>query len=336
MKIIYLGTPEFAVLPLKKIIESKHKILAVVSQLDREKDKRGNLKPTAVKEFALSRSIEVLQYENVSSEGLEKIKELKPDCMITVAFGQILSDEFLKIAPVYNIHASLLPKYRGSSPIQAAILNGDTVAGVTIMQTVKKMDAGDIVLQDKIEIGKYEPFHSLHDRLSILGADLIIKALDDIEAGKAILIPQNEKEATTVKKITKNDGKIDWSESAELIARKVYAYNPWPSAYTSYGEDSIKIFDARVVDVNNQKSAKKAHGNQENTTKAAKNSVILGITHGKILKSCQSDGICVQCGQGILQILSLQAAGKRRLAASEFLRGYSLSVGKEFGEVIAQ
>ncbi|MCL2797562.1 MAG: methionyl-tRNA formyltransferase [Firmicutes bacterium] len=335
MNVIFLGTPEFAVSSLAAILNSSHRVLAVVSQPDRETDKKGRVVPTPVKAFISGRwpgasgqikedgfmsqtpnpesrtpnpAPYVLQFDSVSKEGIEAVKALNPDVMVTAAFGQILSDEFLSIAPVYNVHASLLPLYRGSSPIQAAILNGDKETGVTVMQTVKDLDAGDILLQEKLAIGEDEPFYSLHGRLAELGAKLIVEALDKAEKGSLSPASQNHASATHTQKIVKSHGRIDWSEGADLIARKIRAYNPWPTGYTFFDRDNIKIFEAKTINMD----------------------TLCDVAPGTILCASEKAGLCVQCGSGILSILSLQAPGKRVLPVNEFLRGYRIAVGAKF------
>jgi len=198
----------FAVPSLKKIVAGGHRVVAVISQPDREADKKGRLLPTLVKTAAIELNLPVYQFDSVSKE-VDFIVSLKPDLMVTAAFGQMLSDAFLAVAPVFNVHASLLPLYRGSAPIQAAILNGDAYTGITIMRTVKEMDAGDIVLQDKIAIESGDTYGTLHDKLAQVGADLIAKAIGDFANAKTVFTPQEKHAATYVKKITKADRWID-------------------------------------------------------------------------------------------------------------------------------
>ncbi|MCL2062218.1 MAG: methionyl-tRNA formyltransferase [Firmicutes bacterium] len=311
MNIVYLGTPQFAVLPLQAVLNSTHSVAAVISQPNRETDKKGRVMPTPVAEFAQQNGLRVLQYPNVCTrEAIAAVAALKPDVMVTAAFGQLLSAEFLSIAPVYNIHASLLPAYRGSAPIQAAILNGESQTGITVMKTVLAMDAGDILLSQKIAIEADEPFYSLHDRLSALGAVLLVKALDLLQSGSFTLTPQNPRLATYTKKITKADGLLDFSLSAEILARRVRAYNPWPAAFTFYKGQYIKIYAAKSI----------------------KTEPMRNIPCGTVIKSCQKEGIWVQCGQDALNITSLQISGKRVLSAAEFLRGFPLAEGARLGQ----
>lgn len=325
MNIIFLGTPEFAVPALKVIANDclnlgnsnlssnkiEKKIVAVISQPDREKDKKGNLLTTPVKAAALELGLKVYQFDSVN-KNIEFIKSLRPDLMITAAFGQILSDEFLKIAPVFNLHASLLPLYRGSSPIQASIISGDLFTGITIMRTVKAMDAGDIVLTDKVSIKNSDTYKTLHDKLSDLGANLIIKAINDFSLNKIKYTPQDNTKVTYVKKVTKQDGLIDFGENADLIERKVRAYNPWPSAYAiDNNGNTIKILATKAI-----KTQSMSHIICENDIQKAK--------IGAVLLACKKQGLYVKCKNDILKIEALQLSGKKPVSFSEFLNGYKL------------
>ena len=314
MKIIFLGTPTFAVPSLEKLIEHALVPVAVVSQPDRETDRKGRLKPTPVKAAAEAHGIQVLQFDNINKY-TQALEQLKPDLMITAAYGQILSEEFLRIAPVFNVHASLLPAYRGSSPIQAAILNGDKKAGVTIMKTVRAMDAGDCILQEGIELGAQETYGELHDRLSLLGANLIVQAVKDFALAKTVYTPQDANLVTFTKKIIKADGRIDWQESATTLMRKVRALNPWPTAYT-YSADvggDIKIYTAKSYSAEEfkQKLGSMSHIDCKNAPNSA----------GTVLCADEKQGLFVQTGKGVLELLSLQSPGKRVLSAQDFLRG---------------
>ncbi len=309
MKVIFLGTPEFAVPALKAIYNSSHEIVAVISQPDREADKKGRLKFTPVKEAAISLGLKVYQFEKVSREGLEVLLELKPDVMVTAAFGQLLSQEFLDAAPlgVFNIHASVLPLYRGSSPIQAAILNGDTVSGVTVMKTVLKMDAGDVAEVRKCPITSETTFLSLHDKLAEEGAEAIVNTLDNLSKGGIKLIAQDESAATYCKKIAKSDGVIDWSQKGEKLIRKINAFNPWPAAYTFYRGDNLKIYKAEFIECESDSDC------------------------GAVISCDEKNGLNIKCGNGILKILSVQAPGKKAMDATEFLRGYKIIAGEKLG-----
>jgi len=315
MRIIFLGTPKFAVPSLEALVKDKHEILLAISQPDRETDRKGNLLPTPVKECTTKLNLPFLSCDNVN-QITEELKALKPDVLITVAFGQMLGDDFLSIAPTLNVHASLLPLYRGASPIQASILVGDKKTGITIMQTVKKMDAGDILLQRDIDIKTTDTYETLHDKLSVLGARTLTEVLKQLKEGNIKQIPQDEIKATYTKKIIKTSGSIDWSKSAEDIERQIRAYNPWPSAYSTYAQtgEIIKFYSA---------IAHKTH------TLSDIFQGLLDITasNGTILHSSPQNGLFIKCGLGILQITSLQAPSKKILPSSEFLLGRNL-IGK--------
>ena len=306
MRLIFLGTPDFAVPSLKKIAESNHEIIAVVTQPDRPRN-RGVMSPSPVKETALELGLKVLQYERISREGVEDIKNLNPDIMVTCAFGQILSRELLAIPKygVINEHASLLPKYRGSSPIQWCVINGEKETGVTIMKTAYEVDSGDILFADKTFIGEDETAGELFDRLSILAADSIIKALDLIENGKANFAPQNHNEATFCKMLTKADGLIDWSKSAQQIKDFVRGMNPWPCAYTKLDGMVYKMHKVSVQKNN-------LSGNAGQIVMADKN------------------GLIVACGDGAISIDIIQAPNCKKMSAKDYLLGHKLQVGSIF------
>lgn len=248
MKIIYFGTPDFSLKPLEALLNSKHEVIAVVTQTDKSSN-RNKLIPSKVKEFAINNNIQVLQYEKIRKEGVEDLKNLNADIYITCAYGQIISQEIIDIPKygILNIHASLLPKYRGSSPIQACILNGEKKTGITIMKTVLKVDAGDILYQEEIEIEEDDNQETLFQKLSVLGATSIIKALDILE-NNPIFIQQKEEEATFCKMISKEDGLINFDEDFEIIRRKIKAFYPWPSSYTYFQNKILKIFKIKLYE----------------------------------------------------------------------------------------
>ena len=303
MKVVFLGTPDFAVNSLNALVNSRHKVLAVVTQPDRPVGRKGEITPSPVKVCALKNGLKVLQYDKISKEGVEDLKSLAPDIMITCAFGQILSEDVLSIAPhgVINVHGSLLPKYRGAAPIQYAVLNGEKETGVTIMQTERGLDCGDIISVEKTEIGDNETAGDLFERLSDIGADLLVKTLDRIESGDVMPVKQDESLATVVKTIKKSDALIDWSKDSSALHNFVRGMNPWPVAYTFFKGKILKIFKAEsVID---------------------RSSSIFG----EVLRC--DDELVIACGDGALKILELQLEGSKRMSASDFLRGRRLSVG---------
>ena len=304
MKLIFLGTPDFAVPVLRAINNSKHEILAVVTQPDRPVGRKAIITPCAVKSEALNLGLKVLSYEKIRLEGVEDLRALNPDIMVTCAFGQILSQEILDIAKhgVINVHASLLPKYRGSAPIQYSVINGDSETGVNIMQTGLEVDSGDILLQSSLNIGEDETAGELFDRLSILGADLIVCALDKIERGEITPIKQDHSKATHVKMLRKEDGVIDFSKPAVEIKNLIRGLNPWPIAFTRYEGKTLKIFKAKVVDGS-------------------------GVA-GEVLSSDKT--IIIATGDKALEIEELQLEGSKRMSAKEFLLGRKIPVGYRF------
>lgn len=308
MKIIFMGTPDFSVPTLESLIQSHHEVIAVVTQPDKPKGRGGAVQMPPVKETALKHNIPVYQPVKArDSEFVEEMRALNPDAMVVIAFGQILSKELLDI-PKYgciNIHASLLPAYRGASPIQWAVINGDEKTGITTMMMDVGMDTGDILETAVIALEEKETGGSLFDRLSMMGGELILSTLEKAENGTLIRTPQDHEKATYVKKIPKTLGDIDWTMDAVSIERLIRGLNPWPSAYTHWNGKMLKIWDAQVLGEN---------------TEAECGTVLLAS--GEELK--------VQTGNGILKINSLQLEGKKRMDTAAFLRGYQIEVGCRF------
>ena len=298
-----MGTPDFAVLPLKYLVENNYEVVAVVTNLDKPIGRKQILTPPPVKSFALERNIPVFQYGKIRMEGVQDLINLKPDIIITCAFGQILSQEIIDIPSlgVINIHASLLPELRGASPIHYAILNGLKKTGITIMRTDIGIDTGDIIYQREIEIKDDETCGELFEKLSVLGAECIVEALPSIIDGSAKYIKQDEDKVTFSKIIKKDLAQIDWTESAEQNYNKVRAFNPAPVAFTFFNGEPFKIYQAKALD----------------------NSGVPGT----ILKS--DNELIVACGKGSLSLLKVQKAGSKPMSASDFLRGNKLTVGEE-------
>ena len=310
MNLIFLGTPDFAVPSLKAIIDSKkHNILAVVTQPDKPVGRNAVLTPSPVKVCALEHGIKVLQYNKIRFEGVEDIKKLNPDIMVTCAFGQILSQEIIDIPAhgIINVHASLLPKYRGAAPIQYAVINGDDETGVTIMQTEVGIDTGDILAVKKTKIGDDETAGELFDRLSVLGAELIVDTLDEIENNTIIPVNQDETKATHVKMLTKESGKIDWSNPSEVIRNLIRGTNPWPCAHTFLNGKILKIFKAKNIN--------KEHFDCCNDK----------IPCGTVLEA--SKKLLVKTGDGVLEIDELQLEGSKRMNSEAFLLGRRINKG---------
>ena len=313
MRILFLGTPDFAVHALSAILDSGYDVVGVVTQPDRKRN-RGEVSFCPVKEYALQKGIEVYQYESIRNEGVEDVKAINPDIMITCAFGQIISQEILDIPKygVINIHASLLPKYRGSSPIQWCLVNGEKQTGVTIMRTALAVDSGDILLQKTIDIKPDENAGELFDRLAILGGEAIVEALQVIAEGKAVYIPQDENMATHYPMISKEDGRIDWSQSAVGIFNKMRGFTPWPSAFTYLEGKLFKISKCSVCDDKDIANAMQDYCQGE--VYATKSSAY------------------VKTGEGIIRLEEVQLEGKRSMDIAPFLIGGKLKSGVVLGE----
>ena len=304
MRIIYLGTPDFAVNPLKKLLENGYNVVAVVCNHDKPVGRKQVLTPPPVKTLALENNIPCYQYDKIRVEGVEDLKALKPDLMVTCAFGQILSQEILDIPRlgVINIHASLLPKYRGASPIHYAILNGERKTGITIMKTDIGIDTGDIIMQEEIDIPEKQTMGELFESLSVLGADLIVKALPSIIDGTCTFAKQDEKKATLTKIIKKDMAKIDWNNSAKDIVNQIRAFNPSPVAFTIFENNPFKIYEAEESSLKGQV--------------------------GKILKAEKE--LVIGCKDGSVSLKVVQKAGGKPMNIADFLRGAKLNENGDF------
>lgn len=309
MRVIFMGTPDFATGTLEEIVLAGHEVVGVVTQPDKPKGRGKTLMPTPVKEVAMKYNLPVYQPKKVREpEFVEVLRGLKPDVMVVAAFGQIISKEILEM-PKYgciNVHASLLPAYRGAAPIQWAVINGDKESGVTIMQMDEGIDTGDMIEKVVVPIAEDETGGSLFDKLSQAGAKLCVKVLQDLEDGKAVREKQPEESTTPyAKMIDKKMGAIDWEKPAKEIEQLIRGLNPWPSAYTKLQGKTLKIWKAEVL----EQDSKEAPGQIAEVTK---------------------DSIAVQTGQGLLKVLELQLEGKKRMDAASFLRGYALKEGESF------
>lgn len=304
MKVVFMGTPDFSVPALEKIAQH-HQVQAVVTQQDRPKGRGHKMQYTPVKEKALELNIPVFQPEKVKNpEFVDILKEMNPDVIVVIAFGQILSKEILDL-PKYgciNVHASLLPEYRGAAPIQWAVIDGKKESGVTTMYMAEGLDTGDIIDKKVIELDKKETGGSLFDRLSLIGGDLILETLKHLEDGTAKRIPQDDEKSSYAGKITKELGHIDFTKSAVEIEQLIRGLNPWPSAFTHIDDKTLKIWDADVID----EPVKEEPGTIISTNKTLK----------------------VATGDGYLDIKELQLAGKKRMDIVSFLNGYSIKSEK--------
>lgn len=309
MKIIYMGTPDFAVAPLEAILKAGHEVTAVVTQPDRQKGRGREVQYSPVKECALSHGIPVLQPLKIKEkDAVEELRKYPADIFVVAAFGQLLSEEILNMPRLgcINIHASLLPAYRGAAPIQWCVINGEEKTGVTIMQMAKGMDTGDILLQKEVVLDEKETGGSLFDRLMETGAELIVEVLPKIEVGELTPVVQKEELATYAGKITKDMGNIDFAKSAVTIERLIRGLNPWPSAFTHYKGKILKIWEADVVS---------ECANAENPVP------------GTVI-AMDKESFTLATGEGALRIRSLQPEGKKRMSCAEFMRGYEVKVGE--------
>lgn len=312
MRVVFMGTPDFAVGTLKALLQSRHQVVAVVTQPDKPKGRGKAMQFTPVKEVAVRAEIPVLQPKRVREpEVVEEIRQFHPDVIVVVAFGQLIPKAILDM-PQYgcvNVHASLLPKYRGAAPIQWAVIDGEEKSGVTTMQMDEGLDTGDMLLTEEVVLDPQETGGSLFDKLSEVGAGLLLKTLDELEAGN--VHPQKQpSESTTAyaAMLTKKMGEIDWTQSAVQIERLVRGLNPWPSAYTHLGQKTLKIWGAAV------------HPSMVQT-KEPGTVILMDKKH-----------FGVQTGDGMLEILELQLEGKKRMDADAFLRGYQVEDGIKLGE----
>lgn len=305
MRIVFMGTPDFAAASLKKLIDEKYDIAAVFTQPDKPRDRGMKLSYSPVKELALENNIPVYQPTKLrDGTATELIKSLRPDILVVVAYGRILPDDMLEV-PKYgaiNVHASLLPKYRGAAPIQWAVLNGDKITGVTTMYLASEMDTGDIIYTAETEIGEFETSGELFDRLMVMGAELLDRTLRDIEAGTAPRTQQDHSKASYVKMLDKSLSPIEWAKTPREIIKQIYGLQPWPVATAELDGKVFKIYSAEYT---------------QNKTVKAPGSV---VNAGK-------KGIEIACHGGeTLLITELQAAGKKRMKASDYLLGHPIKV----------
>ncbi|OPJ56906.1 methionyl-tRNA formyltransferase [Alkalithermobacter paradoxus] len=306
-----MGTPDFAVPSFKMLIDEGYDIISVITQPDKPKGRGNKISQPPVKEEALKHGIEVYQPKKVKDkEFVEILKNLNPDIIIVIAFGQILSKEILSI-PKYgciNVHSSLLPKYRGAAPINWAIINGEEVTGVTTMYMDEGLDTGDMILKIETKIGNEENAGQLHDRLAILGADVLKETLNLIKQGNAPRQKQDDSQSSYAPIMDKNLGNIDWNKSAKDIYNLVRGTNPWPSSFTSYKGNMMKIWKSTALD--NEKTSKQP---------------------GTIIK-VSDEGIYVACGRGILVVEEIQMPGKKRVKVQEYIKGNTIEKDIILGE----
>ncbi|MGB9779231.1 methionyl-tRNA formyltransferase [Caldanaerobacter sp.] len=305
MRVVFMGTPEFAVPSLKKLFEEGYEVVAVVTQPDKQKGRGMKVSFSPVKELALQKGVRVLQPEKVKNnyEFLKELKELAPDVIVVVAYGKILPEDVL-ILPRYgciNVHASLLPKYRGAAPINWAIINGEKETGITTMLMDKGLDTGDMLIRKAIPIEEEDDAETLHDKLANLGAEVLIETLRKLEEGTLIPEKQREEEATYAPIITKEMGHIDWKKPAYKIRNLIRGLKPWPGCYTFYDDKMLKIWKAEVVEYSGLEPS------------------------GSVLKS--KDELVIKCSENALKVLEIQQEGSRKMSIREYLRGHNIPEG---------
>jgi methionyl-tRNA formyltransferase len=310
MRIVFMGTPDFAEASLQKLINEDFEVVGVFTQPDKPKGRGMEMSVSPVKALALRAGLPVYQPEKMrDGTALAMLKELRPELLVVVAYGKILPDEILAL-PKYgaiNVHGSLLPKYRGAAPIQWAVLNGDRVTGVTTMYLAHDMDSGDMIYSEQTGIGEFETSGELFDRLKDMGAELLVRTIRDLEAGTAPRIPQDHTKASYVKMLDKSLCPIDWNRTPREIVKQICGLQPWPVATMELEGKSVRVFGA-------------AYG-EKRTDKAP----------GTIV-SADAEGIGIACADGqTLLITELQAPGKRRMPAADYLRGHRLTIGRTCG-----
>ena len=301
-----MGTPDFAVPSLRALLDAGYDVVGVFCQPDRPKGRGHKLAACPVKEVAVEAGIPVFQPERIKrAEGVEMLKSCAPDLCVTAAFGQLLSQEILDIPPLgtVNVHSSLLPRHRGSAPINWSIIKGDQATGVTTMFTDKGMDTGDILLMRETPIGEKENAGELSDRLAVMGAELLIETIRALEDGTLMRTPQNHDEATYEPKMDKELGRIDWGRPAQEIDWLVRGATPWPGAFTTLGDQTIKVFELAV-----------------------KEGAASGRP-GEIIAADAKQGLVVSCGDHDVEMLTIQMPGAKRMNAKDYLRGHTMDTG---------
>lgn len=320
MRVVFMGTPDFAVSALRAILHAGHEVAAVVTQPDKPKGRGREIQMSPVKTCALEHGVPVFQPVKIREpEAVAKLRTYGADIFVVAAFGQILTEEILAMPPYgcVNIHASLLPRYRGAAPIQQAIIDGEKRTGVTIMQMDAGIDTGDMLMKTEVAIDARETGDSLHDKLAAAGAELIVEALAAIERGTVTPVRQNEEEACCVRMLNKSMGRIDWEQGAGRLDCLIRGLLSWPGAYTVRNGRNLKIWEEEPVTW----EAFRERGAATDADAAAPGTVVL----------VERDAFYVQTGDGVLRILSVQPEGKKRMAVKDFLLGYPVKTGERLG-----
>ena len=314
MRIVFAGTPDFAVAPLKNLIDSGFEVVGVITQTDKPQGRKGVLTPPPVKVLAQACGIPVFQPEKIRDH-VDEVRALKGDLMVTCAYGQILTQAVLDSFPmgVWNIHAGLLPKYRGASPIQSCIINGETTTGVSVMKTELGLDCGDVLCVQATEIDPAETYGELSERLSNIGAELIVRALQLLESGQYTLTPQGEEGVNVVRKINKEQAKISFDAPVKSIVDLVRGMNPAPVAYTVLEGNKINVYRAEKAVLAEEENA-----------------VFAQAKVGEILSDRPKRGLLVKCADGGLKLLEVQAAGGKRISGGDLINGRKAGKGQVF------
>lgn len=312
MRVLFAGTPEIAV-PSLEALAKEFEICGILTNPDRQKGRKKVLHPSPVKSKALELGIEVFQPERLNSEFYDEIRALKPDILVFFAFGKIFKPEFLEIFPMggVNIHPSLLPIYRGPSPINAAILNGDKISGISIQRAAAKMDSGNILLQEEFEITDTDTTGTLSERVADMAAPLIVNVVKDFANNTINEYEQDESKVTFCKLIKKDDGIIDWTKTSEQILNMVRAYNPWPLAHTSFNDKGLNIFEAKVAETDEE--------------------TYVDVKAGTVLSYSKKSGFLVKTGDGVIWLTTLQLQSKKVLDYKSFNNGVQNFVGALLG-----
>jgi methionyl-tRNA formyltransferase len=299
MRVVFIGTGEIGVPTLQALLRSsEHQLVSVVTQPDKPAGRDQRLEPPPIKKALAGTTMSILQPARIKDrQAIDEIRALQPEVIVVIAYGQILPRDLLEIPSVacLNLHASLLPRWRGAAPIQAAIAAGDRGTGITVMYMDEGLDTGDTLLQRKIDIRPGDTGGSLHDRLALIAPDALLESLRMLSAGNAPRIPQDKALATTAPKLKREDGRIDWSEPAEIIEQKIRAFNPWPGAFMKLGSQNLKVFSATIVDFSGKP--------------------------GETLRS--EKDLVIAAGKRALSLGEVQLEGKRVMSAAEFLRGHA-------------
>lgn len=308
MRIVFMGTPDYACSALKALVDARHEVAAVFTQPDRPRGRGGKTQAPPAKVLAQQLGIPVYQPRRIREDGMDDLRRLAPDLCVTAAFGQILSPEALSIPPLgtVNVHASLLPRYRGSAPVNWCIIAGEQRTGVTTMMTDQGIDTGDILLQEALDILPYETAGELTPRLAALGAQLLVQTLAAIQRGDCPRTRQQEELMSYHPMLTRDMGEVDWSQPADRIVNLIHGLNPWPCASSQSPHGRLKLLTARPEEGQ-------------------------GAAPGSLLSADGKQGMLVQAGDGAVRLLTIQAPGGRQMAAQDYLRGHPMAAGSRLG-----